>query len=355
MQSNDKLDLTDKLQTEQHLCREMKTHYNQMETELSTLRDKLHFKDEEMIRLAHENTELTKQNYLHCQELDQLRHYEAKSSVDIIIQTDLQKARAEILELQNKILNLENIQNKSTSPVEIDDGNTCKHEEKDYVYEIISLKKEKEELVKALNDFQNNRSLQINTNLQNDSNEPQCDEKLETMSMASTTTIPNHEAMEKLQERFKRTMTEIADMTEEKHRLEHLVLQLQGETETIGEYITLYQNQRRLLKQKEIDRDMQLKHLAIERKLVNDKLNELKYLVEKLIADKSTDATKGSSLEDVNLNNEKMNVLDIAEKILAVFHDIKSTTTSSSSVQNQLLGGVHLEHCSCCSGRLETV
>ena len=41
-------------------------------------------------------------------------------------------------------------------------------------------------------------------------------------------------AMEKLEDRFTRTMKEVADLTDEKQRLEHLVLQLQGETETIG-------------------------------------------------------------------------------------------------------------------------
>jgi hypothetical protein len=41
-------------------------------------------------------------------------------------------------------------------------------------------------------------------------------------------------AMEKLEERFTRTMKEVAVLSDEKQRLEHLVLQLQGETETIG-------------------------------------------------------------------------------------------------------------------------
>jgi hypothetical protein len=41
-------------------------------------------------------------------------------------------------------------------------------------------------------------------------------------------------AMEKLEDRFARTMKEVADLTDEKQRLEHLVMQLQGETETIG-------------------------------------------------------------------------------------------------------------------------
>jgi archaellum component FlaC len=46
-------------------------------------------------------------------------------------------------------------------------------------------------------------------------------------------------AMEKLEERFTRTMKEVADLSDEKQRLEHLVLQLQGETETIGKILSL--------------------------------------------------------------------------------------------------------------------
>jgi hypothetical protein len=45
--------------------------------------------------------------------------------------------------------------------------------------------------------------------------------------------------MEKLEERFTRTMKEVADLSDEKQRLEHLVLQLQGETETIGKILYL--------------------------------------------------------------------------------------------------------------------
>ncbi|XP_075214330.1 Golgi matrix protein 130 kD isoform X2 [Lycorma delicatula] len=42
------------------------------------------------------------------------------------------------------------------------------------------------------------------------------------------------EAMAKLEDKFKRKMQEVAELSDEKQRLEHLVLQLQGETETIG-------------------------------------------------------------------------------------------------------------------------
>lgn len=41
--------------------------------------------------------------------------------------------------------------------------------------------------------------------------------------------------MLQLQEKFKSVLDKMADLTEEKQQLEHLVLQLQCETETIGE------------------------------------------------------------------------------------------------------------------------
>lgn len=40
--------------------------------------------------------------------------------------------------------------------------------------------------------------------------------------------------MKQLEQRFKQTMERVAELTEEKQKLEHLVLQLQSETETIG-------------------------------------------------------------------------------------------------------------------------
>ena len=42
------------------------------------------------------------------------------------------------------------------------------------------------------------------------------------------------EPFKKLESRFKEAMEKVAELTDDKQRLEHLVLQLQGETETIG-------------------------------------------------------------------------------------------------------------------------
>jgi Putative golgin subfamily A member 2-like protein 5 len=54
-----------------------------------------------------------------------------------------------------------------------------------------------------------------------------------------TTLTP--EASIKLQGRFTDVMKKLADASDEKQKLEHLVMQLQGETETIGETGQLFQ------------------------------------------------------------------------------------------------------------------
>ncbi|KAF5928217.1 hypothetical protein HPG69_016590 [Diceros bicornis minor] len=51
-------------------------------------------------------------------------------------------------------------------------------------------------------------------------------------------------AMDKLQSRFTELMQEKVDLKERVEELEHRCIQLSGETDTIGEYIALYQNQR---------------------------------------------------------------------------------------------------------------
>lgn len=48
------------------------------------------------------------------------------------------------------------------------------------------------------------------------------------------TGVPIAEPVKQLEQRFKETMEKVAELTEEKQKLEHLVLQLQNETETIG-------------------------------------------------------------------------------------------------------------------------
>ncbi|XP_055530143.1 golgin subfamily A member 2 [Wyeomyia smithii] len=380
--SNDKLELTDKLQSELHLGREMKATYGQLEMELNSIRDKLHFKDEEMIRLAHENTELSKQILQQNQEIDRLRYYESRANDGNLLQTELQRTQEQLQQLR-----------KAGSPTSKQMNDSCDHDhdhnadhhhhhsqhdhgQHDLHREIEILKQEKEELVKVINSFQSRAKPSPNHET---SMQVPADQQDAISDNVSTVSLPTHEAMEKLQERFKRTMLEVAELSDEKQRLEHLVMQLQGETETIGEYITLYQQQRRLLKQKDMERDLQLEQLANDREVMKLKLKELNYLVHQLVLEKggkNCSSIEASPTEQYMPQSPKVPLIDLsvspqshtcsgriengehheakvqikptetAGRILSLLTDIKEANIPYGS-------GV--QHCSCCSGRLETV
>ena len=60
-------------------------------------------------------------------------------------------------------------------------------------------------------------------------------------------------------------MRDKADMLDKTEQLEHLIMQLQGETDTIGEYVTLYQHQRSVLRQRAAEKDDFIARLSRER------------------------------------------------------------------------------------------
>ncbi|XP_017303994.2 golgin subfamily A member 2-like, partial [Diaphorina citri] len=94
-------------------------------------------------------------------------------------------------------------------------------------------------------------------------------------------------ALRQLEEKFKMTMTELAELSDEKQRLEHLVTQLQLETETIGEYAALYQKQRYLLQQKSREKDEQVKQLSKDQDALKQKLAKLNALVQDYVTNRS--------------------------------------------------------------------
>lgn len=329
-----------------------------MEENLTAVKQKFDLKDEEMMRLSHENTELTKQNLLNTQELDRLRHYQAGNQMGGVLQNQLQNANEQIMKLKNRLKDLDgeksHILNKMISKENKTDG-------------------DQDEVQDEVDNVEVTVAEEINEVSANDL-------LLEEMTRKTNESIviPTYEAMEKLQDRFSRTMNEIADLTDEKQKLEHLVIQLQGETETIGEYVALYQTQRRLLKQREVEKDIQMHKLAVDREMMKDKLVQLNNLVEQLLTQKGIDS---SHLID-NLSNNNLNGNDstdssmisqsqeihagkanhllekthspiesknTAEKIINLLSEIKDSNYSNLSHA----GGVH--HCHCCSGKLETV
>ncbi|XP_041826420.1 golgin subfamily A member 2 isoform X3 [Melanotaenia boesemani] len=94
-------------------------------------------------------------------------------------------------------------------------------------------------------------------------------------------------AMEKLQQRFTSLMQEKADLKERVEELEHRCIQLSGETDTIGEYIALYQSQRAIMKQKHQEKEQYISMLAQDKEDMKAKLAELQDLVMRLVAERN--------------------------------------------------------------------
>lgn len=184
----------------------------------------------------------------------------------------------------------------------------------------------------------------------------------------------------------------MADLTEEKQRLEHLVMQLQSETETIGEYIALYQTQRRILKQREYEKAAQTALLQEERQQMRERLTMLNNLVNSLgmeipltqqqhqIHQQLNEALAAQSIyhgENViaadlsdppqqqhTVNNlahtspssptniKDLNTLEsqqILHKIQDIITEIKENTKELPTVQHTV------DHLNCCSGKFEVV
>lgn len=157
----------------------------------------------------------------------------------------------------------------------------------------------------------------------------------------------------------------MADLTEEKHSLEHLVLQLQGETETIGEYIALYQTQRRMLKQREYEKATQMRLLKAEREQLREKINALNTLVASLGLELPVDqhaATDNNVVEQQQLISSKDNQKEngnsqqILHKIQDIITEIKvNTEESPTTLSNAAHSDSAVDHLNCCLGKFEVV
>lgn len=339
--TNDKAHLMTELESERYMGREMRTKYSEWDEEVNALRQKLHFKDEEMIRLTHEGTEQAKNILMLQQEVNQLRSLEVKTRNQSHLQTEIVKQREQINKLQAAIRRKEEEAKQMGQSGDGGEGVPLEngHEQSDQME--VSVAEEVDE------------GLKTELPLSNGEEEEITPENVEVLE------LPTGEAMLKLQARFTRTMGEIAELTEEKQRLEHLVIQLQGETETIGEYIELYQNQRKLLRQREIEKDIQVQKITADREEMKEKLLKLNGLVEQMLTQRNIreygelqpevavpelapGATVTHSAKDSVASRET------AEQILDLLTEIKTQNIN-------FLTDPMPTTCSCCSGQLITV
>ncbi|XP_077008179.1 golgin subfamily A member 2-like [Tamandua tetradactyla] len=93
-------------------------------------------------------------------------------------------------------------------------------------------------------------------------------------------------AMEKVQHRFAEIMHEKVSLKDKVEELEHCCIQLSGETDAIGDYIVLYQNQRAAMKAHHHAQEQYINRLAKDQEGMRVKLLELRELIKILVGDR---------------------------------------------------------------------
>lgn len=271
--SNAKLDLTEQLQAERNIGRKLNARLNIVETEMDNLKEKLKEKELSL-------TELEKEKLQNAQIADQMQHYQAQSHHAHTLQQELQNALIYIENLKKENEELaKKLKNKVQEESRLSEESVNVHEDQS-----------------TIKNVQNRDNIVTTQNL--------------SLPSENKDAVNNSELIIKLEKRFKETMEKVAELTDEKQKLEHLVLQLQSETETIGEYITLYQKQRAVLGERWNERDQTFRKLVDQRNQQQEQLHKLKILVTELL--EKHPETLISSTETCMDYHKKINVDDPA-------------------------------------------
>ncbi|XP_074871973.1 golgin subfamily A member 2 isoform X3 [Carettochelys insculpta] len=337
--TNENMEVTSALQSEQHVKKELAKKIGQLQEKLAELKEMVELKTQEAQslqeqrdqyyshlqqyivayqQLATEKEELHKQYLLQTQLMDRLQHEEVQGKVTVEMHLkELQQTKESLAaiakengELQAQIIQLAaELDDRVVHRVE---GDGVENEK--MVEETVKLSlmipedfESREEMVtfltSAVSQVEKERE---ETRRQLSEQKRQCSGLLQQIAALrqeqqhyvtgggyTTDTVPVevHEAlktaMEKLQSRFTDLMYEKADLKDRVEELEHRCIQLSGETDTIGEYIALYQSQRAILKQRHWEKEEYISRLAQDKEEMKMKLLELQELVMRLVGERN--------------------------------------------------------------------
>merc|ERR1719356_837079 len=107
-------------------------------------------------------------------------------------------------------------------------------------------------------------------------------------------------ALKQLESRFISAMEKLAELSSDKEQLEHLVERLQEETDTIGDYVIMYQHQRKQQRIKIQEVEQEVAQLAQDRAELQGKLVQLEQLVKRVVEKEEVqEATENMAEQDV--------------------------------------------------------
>uniref|UniRef100_A0A0L8HKC7 Golgin subfamily A conserved domain-containing protein n=3 Tax=Octopus bimaculoides TaxID=37653 RepID=A0A0L8HKC7_OCTBM len=361
--SNDSMELMTKLQSEEHRAHELADRLAQQEDELKDMRELLASRDLKLDEIQKCADNLQRETYQQEQIQDRLRHYEAQAQLVETLQRELSASQDMMNALTTQNSELRNMLVKSRDNKDIYDDS--KDEKSDTIIgslqaTICQLEAERNQLIENLNEQRNlsdNLSVKV----------ADVEEQLKMTTNPDENIVSRVEfdklkkTMEAIQEKYTRAMRDKADLSDKADQLEHLVLQLQGETDTIGEYISLYHHQRALLQQREFQKNDYISRLSKDREELQGKLAKLQGLVMQMLHNKGSlsNARINDTLlskdyqnsEDSNVNHSNdiqphlhgATVMNGLSKYPEDWPDY-SSTNSSESVVEAIVAGESMEH-----------
>ncbi|XP_042364747.1 golgin subfamily A member 2 isoform X3 [Plectropomus leopardus] len=361
--TNENMELTTAIQSEQHVKKELARRMGELQEELHNVKEQLELKGTEtqgLIEqrdqvvahlqqycagyqaLASEREQIQHQYLQQLQLMDRLQHDESQGRVQLEIShnqlkqaqehlemlvKDNEQLKAEVKELLNSSAlassprdqgdgvesqSLQESQEKSSSLVIPEDFESQKEMEEFIRGALAQLEAERDEARRQLEEehrlhmaARHQTALALSLEHQHHSHKPvhdhhhdhdhtqgqhsHCEHSHEHSEGGVPVEVHQalQAAMEKLQQRFTSLMQEKADLKERVEELEHRCIQLSGETDTIGEYIALYQSQRAIMKQKHQEKEQYISMLAQDKEEMKAKLAELQDLVMRLVAERN--------------------------------------------------------------------
>ncbi|KAI4886464.1 hypothetical protein NFI96_011901 [Prochilodus magdalenae] len=338
--TNENMELTSALQSEQHIKKEIARKMGQLQEDLHNAKEQLLERTQECSslqeqrdqymahlqqysagyqQLATEREHLHKQFLQQTQLMDRLQHDEVQGKVQLEqSQLHLQQAqerldklvkdneqlKTEVQELLNSsafntslrdqgdgVESLALLESFQKSSIAIPEDFESREEMEEFLHSALSrLEGERDEVMRRLEEERRMHQAALQQ-VAAMSHEHQHHSTCTETGNSAGVPVEVHEAlrvaMEKLQERFTGLMQEKADLKERVDELEHRCIQLSGETDTIGEYIALYQNQRAIMKQKHQEKEQYISMLAKDKEEMKLKLGELQDLVMRLVGERN--------------------------------------------------------------------
>ncbi|KAK4293527.1 hypothetical protein Pmani_033785 [Petrolisthes manimaculis] len=315
--SNKKLELTEKLEKELHTKKGLNQEIGKLEEILAALRQQQLEKEREFVMLKENSHSLGKQLFLARNQNQQEEHQNrvvqgltqdiatyAEQVQELeqklkLSRTDIENLSCQNTELRN-IISSHDLQLPDSSTLLLEDsGQERKEEDNDGKIDLVSKVGVLSASVSQLEEERNNLLTQLEEERAKNAKSKPESHQTNTTPESNATGVNEGAGMEqllKLQEahnalekRFSRSMEQVAVLSDEKQQLEHVVQQLQLETDTIGDYITIYQFQRGVMKQQARERELELASLRHEREEMKDKLANLQDLMAVLGQEKDAD------------------------------------------------------------------